>query len=193
MIIKKNFLILLSFFILISILPVNASDSKWSSIQHNGDILIIIYNNNIYLYNGTLKNITPKYIVYLNKTYSNEEINRHFGYLYYKDSFILGNRTFIVCNAWDGCSIGKLDINDRTLYLYSFNLGEFYNLKSNNNDALGCFNNKEGMGAEPILVELKYNSTTNNLIWIGDSFYGLNLNLSKYLFCLLYTSPSPRD
>ncbi|MCQ6253912.1 hypothetical protein [Methanocaldococcus sp.] len=184
MIIKKNFLILLSFFILISILPVNASDSKWSSIQHNGDILIIIYNNNIYLYNGTLKNITPKYIVYLNKTYSNEEINRHFGYLYYKDSFILGNRTFIVCNAWDGCSIGKLDINDRTLYLYSFNLGEFYNLKSNNNDALGCFNNKEGMGAEPILVELKYNSTTNNLIWIGDSFYGLNLNLSKYLFKL---------
>ncbi|WP_456374820.1 hypothetical protein [Methanocaldococcus sp.] len=177
MIIKKNLLILLlSFFILISILPVNASNSKWTSIQSTSNSWIIIYNNNIYLYNETLKNITPKYIylAYLHKTYSNEEINRHFGYLYYKDSFILGNRTFIVCNAWDGYSIGKLDINDRTLYLYSFNLGEFYNLKSNNNDALGSFNDKEGMGAESILVELKYNSTTNNLIWIGDSFYGLN-------------------
>ncbi|XRO74808.1 hypothetical protein ACO3TA_05305 [Methanocaldococcus sp. 28A] len=178
MIIKKNLLILLSFFILISFLPVYALNSEWNSIQQNGDIWIIIYNNNIYLYND----ITPKYIVYLNKTYSNEEINRHFGYLYYKDSFILGNRTFIVCNAWDGYSIGKLDINDRILYLYGEVLGEFYNLKSNNNDALACFNNKGGMGAEPILVELKYNSTTNNLIWIGDNFYGLNLNLSKYLF-----------
>ncbi|WP_292459985.1 hypothetical protein [Methanothermococcus sp.] len=151
----------------------------------NGGNWIVINNNNIYQYNGTLNNITPKYIhiAYLNKTYSNDEINRHFGYLYYKDSFILGNKTYVVCNAWDGYCIGKLDINNRTLYLGSrAPLGEFYNLKSNNNEALACFNNKEGMGAKPILIELKYNTSSNNLIWVGDNFYGLSLGLENYLF-----------
>ena len=51
--------------------------------------------------------LTPKYIVYLNKTYSNDEINKRYGYLYYIDSFCLGNKTYIVCNVWDGCHIGK--------------------------------------------------------------------------------------
>ena len=73
--IKKYFLIFLSFFILLSIIPANASGSEWISIQPTSDNWVIIYNNNIYLYNGTLDNITPKYIVYLNKTYSNNEIN----------------------------------------------------------------------------------------------------------------------
>ena len=58
-----------------TIIQANASDSKWTSIQPTSDDWIIIYNNNIHLYSGTLHNITPKYIVYLNKTYSNNEIN----------------------------------------------------------------------------------------------------------------------
>ena len=166
-----------------TIIQANASDSKWTSIQPISDDWIIISNNNIYLYNGTLHNITPKYIVYFNKTYSNSEINECYGYLYYIDSFCLGNKTYIVCNAWDGCHIGKLDISNRTLYLWRLALGWYYKLKSNNNDeALACFDNKEGMGAEPILIELKYNKSSNGLIWVGDSFYGLNSELEKYLF-----------
>ena len=60
--------------------------------------------------------------------------------------------------------------------------GQYYNLKSNNKEVLACFDNKEGMKAEPILIELKYNKSSNGLIWVGDSFYGLNLELAKYLF-----------
>ncbi len=180
--IKKYLIIFLSFLILISIISVNASNSKWTSIQSTSDSEIIIYNNNIYLYNGTLDNITPKYIVYLNKTYSNNEINNYYRYLYYIDSFCLENKTYVVCNAWDGYHIGRLDINNRTLYLYGRALGKYYNLKSNNKEILACFDNKEGMRAEPILIELKYNKSSNGLIWVGDSFYGLNSELKKYLF-----------
>ena len=185
--IKKYFFIFLSFFILLSIIPANASGSEWISIQPTSDNWVIIYNNNIYLYNGTLDNITPKYIVYLNKTYSNYGINERYGYLYYIDSLCLGNETYIVCNAWDGCHIGKLDINNRTLYLDSRVLGQYYTLKCNNKEALACFDNKEGMGAEPILIELKYN---NSLAWIGDNFYGLNLELENYLSNYLNESPN---
>ena len=48
--------------------------------------------------------------------------------------------------------MGKLDINNKILYLHSRALGKYYNLKSNNKEVLACFDNKEGMGAEPILL-----------------------------------------
>ncbi|EHP83559.1 hypothetical protein MetfoDRAFT_1977, partial [Methanotorris formicicus Mc-S-70] len=165
-----------------AIISVNASDSKWTSIQPSSKGWIIIHNNNIYLYNGTLKNITPINIVYLSKTYTNDEINERYGYLYYVNSFCLGNKTYVVCNAWDGCHMGKLDIDNRILYLYGGVLGQYYNLKSNNKEVLACFDNKEGMGAEPILIELRYNKSSNELIWIGDGFYGVRADLEKYLF-----------
>ena len=180
----KRYPIFLSFliFVLILIVPVNASDSKWISIQPTSKDWVIIYNNNIYLYNGTLYDMTPKYIIYLNKTYTNNEINKCYGYFYYVDSFCLGNETYVVGNAWDGCHIGKLDINNRILYLYGGVLGQYYNLKSNNKEVLACFDNKEGMRAEPILIELRYNKSSNGLIWVGDNFYGLRTDLEKYLF-----------
>ncbi|NPA62405.1 MAG: hypothetical protein GXN95_02490 [Methanococci archaeon] len=179
----KKYLAFLSFFIFILILisPTNALNSKWISIQPTSKDWIVVNNNNIYLYNGTLKNITPKYTIYLNKTYTNDEINKRYGYFYYVDGFCLGNETYVVCNAWDGCHIGKLDINDKILYLYSKSFGQYYNLKSNNKEILACFDNKEGMGAEPILVELKYNRSSNGLIWIGNDFYGLNKRLEMFL------------
>ncbi|ACX73498.1 hypothetical protein Metvu_1645 [Methanocaldococcus vulcanius M7] len=180
---NTSFIIILSFliFILTLISPTNALGSEWISIQPTSKDWIVVNNNNIYLYNGTLKNITPKYILYLNKTYTNDEINKRYGYFYYVDGFCLGNETYVVCNAWDGCHIGKLDINDKILYLYSKSFGQYYNLKSNNKEILACFDNKEGMGAEPIFVELKYNRSSNELIWVGNDFYGLNKRLEMFL------------
>jgi len=176
----KKYFIFLSFILIISIIPVSASSDDYIIIRPMFDNnWIIIFNNNIYLYNGTLYNITPKYIVYINKTYSNDEIDSRYPYL---DSFCLGNRTYVVFNAWDGCHISKLDINNRTLYLEGRVLGQYYTLKSNNKEALACFDDKEGMRAEPIIVEFKYNKSSNSLEWVGDAFYGLNLKLADYLF-----------
>ncbi|ADG12703.1 conserved hypothetical protein [Methanocaldococcus infernus ME] len=174
--------ILLSFLILLSIITVNASGNR--IFITTSDNWVIIYNNNIYLYNGTLYNITPKYIVFFNKTYTSSEINEHYGYLFYIDSFYLANKTYFVCDAWDGCRIGKLDINNRKLYLYPWiPFGKYHSLKSNGKEALACFDNKEGMGAKPILIELKYNKSSKyGLTYKGDSFYGLNLELEEYLF-----------
>ncbi|AEH06427.1 hypothetical protein [Methanothermococcus okinawensis] len=182
--IKKYFIIFLSFFILIS--SANASNIKTQSTS----ALYLIYNNDIYLYNGTLYNITPKYIVitWMNKTYTNDEINKHFGHYYkpYRDIFILGNKSYVVYNAWDGYHIGKLDIKNRTLYLDGRVLGDYHKLKSNNKEVLACFDNKEGMGAEPILIELKYNTSSNNIIWVRYCYHGfyyeLSSKLEKYLF-----------
>jgi len=50
--IKKYFLIFLSFILIISIIPVDASNSKWTSIQPALNDWIIISNNNVYLYSG---------------------------------------------------------------------------------------------------------------------------------------------
>ncbi|WP_232217808.1 hypothetical protein [Methanocaldococcus sp. FS406-22] len=165
---------------IISIIPVSASSDDYIIVKPMlNNSWIILFNNNIYLYNGTLYNITPKYILYINKTYSNDEIDSRYPYL---NSFCLGNKTYVVFNAWDGCHIGKLDINNRTLYLEGRVLGQYYTLKSNNKEALACFDDKEGMRAEPIIVEFKYNKSSNSLEWVGDDFYGLNSKLADYLF-----------
>ncbi|ADC70140.1 conserved hypothetical protein [Methanocaldococcus sp. FS406-22] len=186
----KKYLIFLSFILIISIIPVSASsddfDDKYVIIRPMFDNnWIIIYNNNIYLYNGTLYNITPKkYIIScVNVTYTYEDIVKEYYFQYFLDSFCLGNKTFIICDTWDGRDIGRLDIENRTLYLWRLALGWYYKLKSNNNDeALACFDNKMGMGAKPIILGFRYNKSSNSLEFIGNSRYDLHSKLANYLF-----------